>query len=80
MAMNPYSAPESFTACARDSAHQAVLLFKPKHRIGHPENYVFSLSEKIFSGSKYPKKEFYFILKTEALTSGSDFVSKSNVF
>ena len=29
--------------------------FLPKHRLGHPENYLFSLSKQIFSGSKYPK-------------------------
>ena len=33
----------------------AVLLFQPKYRLSHPENYLFSSSNKIFSGSKYPK-------------------------
>ena len=33
----------------------AVLPFWPKYRLGHPENYLFSLPKKIFSGSKYPK-------------------------
>ena len=32
----------------------SVLLFQPKYRIGHPENYLFLLSKKIFFGSKYP--------------------------
>ena len=37
----------------------AVLL--PKHRLGHPEKYIFVLSNNIFSGSKYPKNIlFYF--------------------
>ena len=31
----------------------AVLPFWPKHRLGHPENYLFSLSKEIYSGSKY---------------------------
>ena len=30
-----------------------VLLFQPKYRLIHPENYSFSLSKKIFSRSKY---------------------------
>ena len=30
------------------------------HRLRRPENYFFSLSEKIFSGWKYPKKRFLF--------------------
>ena len=38
-----------------------VLLFKPKYRSSHPENYLFSLS-----GSKYAK-HILLILKTEAL-------------
>ena len=36
----------------------AVLLFQRKYRIGHPENCLFSLSIKIFSGSKCPKNIF----------------------
>ena len=31
------------------------LPFQPNHRLAHPENYLFLLSIKIFSGSKYPK-------------------------
>ena len=42
----------------------SVLLFQPKYRLGYPENYLFVLAKNIFSGSKYPKKE-YLILKTE---------------
>ena len=38
-----------------------VVRFKPKYRLAHPENYLFSLSKKNFSGWKYPKKYiFYF--------------------
>ena len=33
----------------------SVLPFWPKYRLGHPENYLFSLSKKLFLGSKYPK-------------------------
>ena len=33
----------------------SVLLFKPKYRLCHPDNYLFSLSKKIFYLSKYPK-------------------------
>ena len=35
---------------------RAVVIFWPKYRLAHPENYLFSLSKNIFSGSKYPKK------------------------
>ena len=32
-----------------------------KYRLGHPENYLFTLSKKLFSGSKYLKNIlFYF--------------------
>ena len=38
-----------------------MLLYKTKYRLGHPQNYLFLLSKKIFSGSKYPKKtSFHF--------------------
>ena len=32
-----------------------MLPFQPKHRLGHPENYLFLIPEKLFIGSKYPK-------------------------
>ena len=35
----------------------SVLPFQPKYRLGHPENYLFSLSKKAFSGSKYSHKK-----------------------
>ena len=31
------------------------ITFQPKYRLAQPENYVFSLSKGIFSGSKHPK-------------------------
>ena len=31
---------------------QAVLPVKPNYRLGHPENYLFSLSKKIFNFEK----------------------------
>ena len=34
-------------------ASAAVLPFKPKHRLGHPENYIFLSSNNIFIGPKY---------------------------
>ena len=34
---------------------RSVKVFQPKYRLGHPENYLFLLSGKIFLGSKYPK-------------------------
>ena len=46
----------------------AVLLFQPKYRLGHPENYLFLLSKNIFTGSKYQKKKKK-ILKKETLAS-----------
>ena len=33
-----------------------VVLFQPKYRLAHPENYLFSLSKRILSESKYPRK------------------------
>ena len=36
-----------------------VFLFYPKYRLVHPENYLFVLSMKIFSGSKYPKMNLF---------------------
>ena len=39
----------------------SLLLFLPKYPLNHPENYLFSLSNKMFSGSKYPKKHFTFV-------------------
>ena len=32
-----------------------TVLFSPKKRLGHPRNYLFSLSTKVFSGSEYPR-------------------------
>ena len=44
------------TDSARPAARTAaVVIFWPKLRSTHPENYLFLLSIKIFSGSKYPK-------------------------
>ena len=37
------------------SALSTSTSFLPKYRLAHPENYSLSLSEEIFSGSKYPK-------------------------
>ena len=34
---------------------QQVLLFKPNHWLGHPENYYFFIIQQIFSGSSYQK-------------------------
>ena len=34
---------------------EPVLPFQPNYRLAHPKNYLFILSKKIFSGSKYPK-------------------------
>ena len=39
----------------RNNKWGSLLLFKPKYRSGHTENYLFSLSKNIFSGWKYPK-------------------------
>ena len=40
--------------------------FSPKHRVGHPENFVFSLSKKYFLAQSI-QKIVCLILKTEAL-------------
>ena len=55
------------------STTSSALFFSPKYHSAHPEKYLFSLSKKMFSGSNYPKKTFYLILKTEALL-GSSFI------
>ena len=34
-----------------------MLPFCPKYRLGHPEKYLFLLSEYTFTGSKYPEKK-----------------------
>ena len=46
---------EYFTPISRVCA---VLLFKPKYLLSLPEDYLFLLSKRIFSGSKYPIKTF----------------------
>ena len=51
-----------------------MLLFQPKYRLGHPENYLFLLSINIFTGSKYPQKEM--ILKKESLELTNNSASK----
>ena len=38
---------------------QEWLFLLPKHRLGLPANYVFSLPAEINSGSKYPNKEYF---------------------
>ena len=43
------------TGLHKTTAPAAVLPFHPNYRLAHPENYLFLLSKKIFSGSKYPK-------------------------
>ena len=40
-------------------------MFQQKYRQSHPENYLFSVSERLFSGPKYPKT-FHLISETEA--------------
>ena len=37
----------------------SLLPLKPKHRLGHPENYYFLLSKELFIGSKYPKNKLF---------------------
>ena len=39
--------------------NSSVVLFKPKYRLGHPENHLLSLSKKMLSGSKYPKNVLF---------------------
>ena len=56
-------------ASSSGTCHHAipVLLFQPKYRLGHPENYLFLLSKKIFTGSKYPKNK---LIKFEKRNTG----------
>ena len=44
-----------YGSSTRIIAYRAVSPFQPKHRLGHPENYLFLLSKNTFIGSKYPK-------------------------
>ena len=41
----------------KTNSDSSVLLFQPKYRLGHPENYLFLLSKKVFTGSKYAKNK-----------------------
>ena len=45
----------SVCRCLISKGPPTVLPFQPKYRLGHPENYLFLLSKKLFIGSKYPK-------------------------
>ena len=36
-----------------------VLPFQPKYRLGHPEIFLFLLSKKVLTGSKYPKNRLF---------------------
>ena len=38
-------------------AKAPVQIFKPKYRLGHPEDHLLLLSEITFFGSKYPRKK-----------------------
>ena len=73
---------------ANISAWSPVLPIQPRYRLAHPENYLFSLSKKIFSGSKYPKNiKFNFekrstnerLLCYENLLEGSDCIASTDV-
>ena len=55
------------TACQLLPRSKLVHPFLPQYRLGYPENYLFSLSGKTFSGSEYPKKHVICFLKKEAL-------------
>ena len=43
--------------------NSSVLPLKPNLRLGHPENYLFSLSKKILFESKYPKNILFIVEK-----------------
>ena len=47
----------------------AVVFKQPKYRLGHPKNYLFSLSEDFLPGSKYPQM-YYLVSKIEAPLGG----------
>ena len=53
----------------------SVVIFWPKYRSTQPENYLFSLSNQMFSGSKYPPKKNF--LKKEALHMMSEVLQKT---
>ena len=46
-----------------------MILFWPKHHLADPDNYVFLLSKKIFSGSKYTCFFYHESLKTISLVA-----------
>ena len=41
------------------SCSQTVVIFWPKYRSTHLETYLFSLSKRMFPGSKYPKNIYF---------------------
>ena len=45
--------------CYHWSRCTPVLLFQPKYQLGHTENYMFLLSKKIFSCSKYTTNNLF---------------------
>ena len=49
--------PNNWSEASTWALSAAVHLFKPKYRLGHPENYLLLLSKNIFTGSKYPKNK-----------------------
>ena len=65
--------PSSGVSCLPSGAKSNVdaichsCFLKPKYRIGHPQNYLFSLSNEVILGWKYPKNIFFLVLKTEGM-------------
>ena len=49
-----------------------VLLFQPNYWLGHPESYLFSLSDIIFSGSKYPQNIYIYFWKQKHYWARTD--------
>ena len=51
--------PPTTTGCDSRQEQCQWYFSKPKNRLGHPEISLFSISNKIFSGSKYQKKKLF---------------------
>ena len=53
----PFQKGSAFRSLSQPLFLFSVFLFWPIHRLGHSENYIFSLKKLIFTGAQYPKSK-----------------------
>ena len=59
--------PHQLLRCRpRYTGRESMVLFQPKYRLGHPENYLFLVSKKTFLDQSIPKKNIV-IFKAETM-------------